>query len=114
MSIEESRTKKVIYKVLNGIDKQGWKYAFALETDFNLFTDLLTSFFEYKQYTLPMSTIQLKRTCKTKVAKALGEIHRELSNENKLIDDIKYFQIIRILSHFEKESERDLYKALTR
>lgn len=109
-----SRTKKVIFETITNIDKQGWQYAFVSETDYNLFTDLLTNFFEYKPYTLPETIIQLKRTCKTKVARALGEIHKELSNENKLSTDTKYFQLIRVLSHFEKEKEGDLYKALTR
>jgi hypothetical protein len=110
----ESRTKSVVFETLTNIDKQGWKYAFVSEQDYNLFTDLLTNFFEYKPYTMPETIIQLKRGCKTKVAKALGEIHKELSNENKLSTDTKYFQLIRVLSHFEKETEGDLYKALTR
>jgi len=114
ISVNESRTKKVIFETITNIDKQGWKYAFVSEQDYNLFTDLLTNFFEYKTYTLPETIIQLRRTCKTKVAKALGEIHKELSNENKLSTDTKYFQLIRVLSHFEKETEGDLYKALTR
>lgn len=114
ISVNESRTKKVIFETITNIDKQGWQYAFFSEQDYNLFTDLLTNFFEYKPYTLPETIIQLKRTCKTKVAKALGEIHKELSNENKLRTDTKYFQLIRVLSHFEKETKEDLYKALTR
>lgn len=114
ISVNESRTKKVILETINNMDKQGWQYAFVSEQDYNLFTDLLTNFFEYKPYTLPKTKIQLKRTCKTKVAKALGEIHKELSNENKLSADTKYFHLIRVLSHFEKEPEGDLYKALTR
>lgn len=114
ININKSRTKKVIFETINNIDKQGWQYAFVSEQDYNLFTDLLTNFFEYKPYTLPETTIQLKRTCKTKFAKALGEIHKELSNENKLSSDINYFKIIRALSHFEKETQGDLYKALTR
>ncbi len=114
ISVNESRTKRVIIEAFTNMDKQGWKYAFVSEQDFNLFTDLLTNFFEYKPYKLPETIIQLKRTCKTKVAKALGEIHKELSNENKLSTDTKYFQLIRVLSHFEKETEGDLYKALTR
>jgi len=114
ISINESRTKKVIFETLANIDKQGWQYAFVSEQDYNLFTDLLTNFFVYNDYTLPETTIQLKRTCKTKVAKALGEIHKELSNENKLSTDTDYFTIIRVLSHFKDEKEGDLYKALTR
>jgi len=114
ISINESRTKEVINETLANMDKQGWEYAFVSEQDYNSFTDLLTNFFEYKSYSLPETTIQLKRSCKTKVAKALGEIHKELSNENKLSTDAEYFDLIRILNHFEKETEGDLYKALTR
>lgn len=114
ISIDESRTKKVIIETIANIDKKGWQYAFISEQDYNLFTDLLTNFFEYKSYTLPEKTIQLKRTCKTKLAKALGEIHKELSNENKLTTDTNYFKLIRVLNHFENETEGDLYKALTR
>ena len=96
------------------MDKKGWKYAFTSEQDSNLFTDLLTNFFEYKDYSIPETPIQLKRGCKTKVAKALGKIHKELSNENKLTTDTNYFNLIRVLSHFESEEQNDLYKALTR
>ena len=60
ISINESRTKKVIFETITNIDKQGWQYAFVSEQDYNLFTDLLTNFFEYKPYTLPETTIQLK------------------------------------------------------
>lgn len=114
ININGSRTKKVIFETFANIDKQGWEYAFVSEQDYNLFVDLLTNFFEYQPYTLPEAKIQLKRTCKTKLAKALGEIHKELSNENKLTTDTKYFQLIKVLSHFEKETNGDLYKALTR
>lgn len=110
---EQNRTKKVIAETFENMDKKGWQYAFVTEEDYNLFADLLTNFFEYKPYTLPETTT-LKRACKTKVAKALGYLHKELSNENKLSTDTNYFQLIRVLSHFEKETEGDLYKALTR
>lgn len=110
----QNRTKSSILEKFENMDIQGWKYAFKTEKDYILFTDLLTNFFEYKPYKLPETTIQLNRTCKTKVAKTLGEIHRKLSNENKLITDTKYFSLIRILSPFENVKERDLYKALTR
>ncbi|TCO07033.1 hypothetical protein [Natronoflexus pectinivorans] len=114
INITESKTKQFIFQTFASIDKKGWQYAFVSEHDYNLFTELLTNFFEYTPYTLPETTIQLKRTCKTKVAKALGEIHKELSNENKLSTDDKYFKLIKVLSHFEKEAKQDLYKALTR
>ena len=114
MCINENRTKTVITEIFANIDKKGWEYAFSSKQDYNVFINLLTDFFEYKAYTLSETIIQLKRGCKTKVAKALGKIHKELSNENKLSTDNKYFKLIKILNHFEKEKEGDLYKAVTR
>jgi hypothetical protein len=96
------------------MDSKGWNYAFLDEQDYNLFTDLLTSFFEYKPYALPEKPIQLKSKCKTKLAKALGDIHDTLSNENKLITDYNFFKLVRVLIHFKNENQNDLYKALTR
>lgn len=110
----DNRTKKLICEIFTNIDSKGWNYAFETELDFNLFTDLLARFFEYEPFELPKTIIKLKRNCKTKVAKALGEIHKELSNQNKLINDNEYFKIIRVLSPFETTIKTDLYKALTR
>lgn len=113
-TLNGGRTKQVISETFENMDEKGWQYAFVSEKDYNLFTDLLTNFFEYKTYSLPKNTIQLKRTCKTKVAKALGELHKELSNKNKLINDDEYFKLVKILNPFENETKQDLYKALTR
>lgn len=110
---EQNRTKKVIAETFENMDKKGWQYAFATEQDCNLFTDLLTNFFEYKDYSIPNTVIQLKRTCKTKVAKALGEIHAELS-ENPLNSDTEYFKIVKVLNHFKDVSNFDLVKAMQR
>lgn len=114
IDVRKNRTKKVIVETFENMDKKGWEYAFTSEQDYNLFTDLLTNFFEYKGVSIPETVIQLKRGCKTKLAKSLGEIHKELSNENKLTTDTEYFKLIRVLSHFENEKQIDLYKALTR
>lgn len=109
----QNRTKRVIADTFKKMDTKGWQYAFVSEQDYILFIDLLTKFFEYKPYTLPETTIQLKRTCKTKVAKTLGEIHAELS-ENPLKSDIEYFKIVKVLNHFKEVSNFDLVKAMQR
>ena len=108
---EESRTKQMICQILEEMDQKGWQYAFKNETDYNVFTGLLTNFFEYKEYQLPETNIQLKRNCKTKLGKAIGEIHRELS-EHPLKSDTNFFEVVKVLNHFK--SETDLYKVLTR
>jgi hypothetical protein len=114
ININESRTKELIADIISSMDNKGWQYAFVSEYDYNLFTELLTSYFEFKPYELPDTTIQLKRACKTKLAKALGDIHKELSPINTLSADTDFFRIIRTLNHFEKVTQGDLYKALTR
>lgn len=110
----DSKTKDIILDIFNSIDAKGWQYAFENEEDFNIFTSLLTKFFEYESYKLPKEIIRLKKNCKTKIAMALGNIHKELSNKDKLKTDTEFFKLIRVLSPFEKTKENDLYKALTR
>jgi hypothetical protein len=114
LDLKQSRTKELIIEYFNNIDKkQGWQYAFVSEQDFNLFTDILTNFFENNPYTLPQNPIQLKKGCKTKVAKVLGEIYKD-SCEIKLRTNNEFFEIIRVLSPFKNQTINDLYKALTR
>ncbi len=109
---KSNRTKKLIEKKFEAIDDNGWEYAFKKESDFFTFTNLLCDFFEYKDYVLPNTIIELKRGCKTKLGKVLGEIHKDLSNEPSLKGDEDFFKIIRTLNHFT--NEMDLYKVLTR
>ncbi len=110
----ESYKKKKIDEIFNSIDRKGWQYAFASEKEYNLFADLLTNFFEDKPNSLPKTAIKLNRRCKTKVGIVLGELHKKMSNKDKLITDTDYFKLIRVLSPFEKETDGDVYKALTR
>jgi|MEHZ01.4.fsa_nt_MEHZ011291958.1_2 hypothetical protein len=111
---EQNHTKKIIHTAFREMHHKGWELVFRTKEDYNLFTDLLTNFFEYKAFKLPENTIKIKTRTKTAVAKVLREIHELLSNENKLSTDIRYFELIKILSHFEKTKQKDLYKALTR
>lgn len=114
IKINESRAKEFIADIISSMDNKGWEYAFVSEHDYNLFTDLLTSYFEFKPYKLPDATIQLKRACKTKLARALGDIHGELCHVKKLSADIDFFEIIRTLNHFEKETHSELNRTLRR
>jgi hypothetical protein len=115
-STEVSQTKEIILKELESIDKnKGWGYAFVNEKDLKVFVDLLTSYFEYKPFVLPQNIIILKKDCKTRFAKSLSPIHKELSNENKkLKSDIEFFKIIRVLNHFKEMSDKEIYQAITR
>lgn len=111
-----SRTKQIIADELQSIDKvKSWTYAFTNQTDYNTFLELLTCYFEYKPYSLPNQKIKLKKDCKTRFAKALNPIHKELSNENKkLKSDTEFFNLIRVLDHFEKLTDAEIYQAITR
>jgi len=108
----ESKTLSLIKEHISGIDDKAWQYSFHNENDFNAFTGLLTTYFEQREYKLPVEVIKLKRGSKTKLAKALGEILRVLGNKNKMNGETEYFDIVRKLSHFE--NEKDIYKAITR
>lgn len=111
---ETSKTKQSVSKELENIDKtQGWKYAFTNEEDFNSFLDLITCYFEYKPYSLPHQSIKLKRDCKTRFAKALSPIHKELS-EKPLKSDVEFFKLLRVVNHFENLTDIEIYNAITR
>ena len=111
-----SRTRQIIFSHLEALDKnKGWEYAFSNEPDFNKFLDLLSCYFEFKPYTLPEQIIMLKKDCKTRFAKALSPIHKELSSENKkLRSDKEFFKIVKTLSHFKDLTDNEIYQAITR
>lgn len=114
ININNSRSKKFIIQEFENIDNaKGWKYVFKTQKDYELFVDLLTKFFEFEKYYLPDEIIELQKRCKTRLAKTLGEIYRELGKDNLNKDD-SFFKILRTLNHFEKETQTKLYKALTR
>lgn len=108
-------TEQIIINEFESIDRnKGWRYAFKNENDFNSFVELLTLYFKHESYTLPQTIIQLKIRTKTKVAKALREIHKELSNEDNLRNDFKFLELIRVLSTFNNLSIEDIYDNLTK
>jgi len=109
----ENRTKKKIENAFETLDQLGWEYAFNNEKDYNLFVELLANFFENKHYKI-LPPIKLKRRTKTKIATVFNSIHKELSNCDKLKEDIEYFKIIRVLNHFKNLSDNDIYKHITR
>jgi hypothetical protein len=111
---EIGRTRQFIIDEIGMIDKnKGWGFAFANELDYHLFLDLLTCYFEYKPYSIPNSIIKLKRGCKTRFAKVLNPIHVEFS-ETPLKSDLEFFKILRILNHFERMTDFEIYKAINR
>ncbi len=111
------KTKQTIEMIFNrlGRNDEGWKYAFWDENDYNEYVDLLAKFFAREDYSIPTVKIQLKRNTKTKVAKALGTIHGEITHKN-LKHDKPFFEIARVLNLLDEEFPTDdgLYNALSK
>ncbi|RCU42456.1 hypothetical protein EIZ47_08880 [Chryseobacterium lacus] len=110
---ELSECARLITQKFNDMHSKGWAYAFLSEKDFSSYVQLLTNFFEYRPQIISATEIKLKRNTKTRVATILRDIHKDLS-EKELINDKPFFKLVKILNHFKHDSEKDLYKALTR
>ncbi len=108
---KQSRTKSLLLEKFKTMHNIGWNYAFQSETDFNTFVDLLTSFFEQKEYTLPLE-IATKNRITTKLASTIGDIYSELGETLKT--DSEFLKLIKILSCFKKKADKDIIKALQR
>jgi hypothetical protein len=107
-------TKNLIINELNKIDKnKGWNYAFRSENDFELFVNLLTKYFTHSDYNLPKEIIKLKINTKTRFAASLKSLYNELS-DIPFKSNVKYFEIIRTLNHFERLNDNEIYKALNK
>jgi len=109
--IEQSSTNEFILDKFEAIHGKGWGYIFRTKDDCILFCDILTKFFEHKDYNLPETPIEVNNRCKTRFGKVLGEIHRHLI-KRPLRSDQEYFNIVRCVNCFKNEI--DLYKVLTR
>lgn len=110
---ENSRTKDLIKQELEKIDVHGWKYSFMSEEDYNIFLDLLTDYFEHRNYDLSITKIRLCKSSKTRFAKALRPIHTKLSG-NSLKSELNFFEVIRVIDQFKELSNDEIYKAITR
>lgn len=105
--------RSIVEKRIEGIDvNKKWEYSFSSESDFRMFTTLLTSYFMGLPYKLP-ELIQLKRSCKTRFAQAMNSLHKDLGNR-PLASDLEFLRLFNVLNHFEKWSEDQVYTAITR
>ena len=108
------RMHQTIFEKINGIDNdKGWKYAFRSRENLDLFIELLTCFFEQREYELPGEVIRLRKGSKTRMATIIKEIHSELVVANRTLKgDNEFLDIVRILHPFSHTS--DLYKTISR
>jgi|GEM_PF-4119284 len=85
------------------------------DKDYNLLINLLTNFFTDKEYIIPKNKIQLKARCKTSIAPIFNKIYMQnKSSKTPLKHDAKYFEIIRILNHFQELSDAEIYITIGR
>lgn len=105
-----NRTRKTIEDEFLYKGEIDWKFAFKQEKDFNEFVTLLTLFFTGEKYKLT-DTISLKAGSKTRLARILRNIYRELS-EDKMRSNEKFFSIVGILSPYKNDP--NLYETLTK
>ena len=113
VSIQEpSQTRDLITEIINGIDRdKGWEYAFRSREDLDVFVELLTCFFEQREYELPDEVISLNKRTKTRLAAHINEIHMQLSDRT-LKGDTEFFDIVRVLDHFQNVT--NLYNTISK
>lgn len=109
---ESSKTRGIITETINGIHRdKGWEYAFRSREDLDVFVELLTCYFEQREYELPDEVIRLRKGSKTRMATRVNEIYKELS-DRPLKGDNEFLDIVRKLHPFAHTS--DLYKTISR
>ena len=109
---ESSKTRDIITEIINGIDRdKGWEYAFRSKEDLDAFIELLTCFFEQREYELPDEVIRLQKRSKTRLAAHINEIHMQLS-DRPLKGDKEFFEIVGILNHFQNVT--NLYNTISK
>lgn len=115
-----STTKEKIEYHFNIIlGNQKWKYAFRNEEDYTTFVELLANYFEIWQYEdncvfeTPEETIDMKNRTQNRLSRALNAIHGELTKHN-LRGHTKFFDILRVLSHYKNLTDSEIESKLTK
>ncbi len=108
----QTRTAAEIVKSFNAIDENGYKYTFQTDKDFKKFTSLLTDFFISDKYALPTRKIKLKLRTKTRTALKIFEIYKE-HTEQPLQSNTAFFDVVRTLKPFSKQTNQQIYKLMT-
>jgi hypothetical protein len=113
-------TEDVINKIFKeSFPEDGWSYAFRKKEDYDKFVRFLAYYLEkgslYKG--IENGAIKIKSGKVTKMCKALGVVHRELSNVDVRKNDLGFFTTLRVLDKIYKKYKDDnnkLYKAISR
>ena len=111
-SYEENETFLMVQYCFNSRDDKKWNKYFLKRSDFDTFCNILTNFLHDDSYEIPDVSFTVKPGGQTKAAKALREIQSN-AGRGKLIRDIKYFNIVRLLGYFGALSNDEIYEKLT-
>lgn len=111
---EDSEIKKELKRILFEENEEYYVYNdfFKNKSNYDNFLELFSRYFEGKEYNKEI-IISLKNGAKTKFNKKLYTIQKNLSEENKLVRDKKYFILLRQIEHFKDiDDDNFIYKSL--
>lgn len=113
---EHMRTIKTIEEMLNGIDvNKGYSYAFRKDKDFNVFVEVLANYFQDKDFKKPQEIITLNTGSKTRLAPILKGIYKKLiMSEAPLKSNSSYFELLRVLKHYQNKTDNQIYTDINR
>ena len=111
---EENSTVQLIRDFFNDMieESNDGKSPFFKTQDYDFYVDLLTMYFEKKQYDIEDKTIEVKLSIKTKFGSTLGRIHERFKGTRNA--EPAFFNIIRVLKPFKDDSNRQIQKAIRR
>ena len=114
-SLYYQKTITKIKEVFNAIDNnKKWGYTFKKLEDYNKYCHLLALYFLNEDYELPKEAIIIKDGSKVRTAIELGALHREFIEYSLTMEDIKYFNLVRVLRSFKNQTNKQILKNLRR
>ncbi|WP_340112972.1 hypothetical protein [Maribellus mangrovi] len=114
--VVEGRMKKIVDDEINKIvsiwENQSWDYVFYDQADFELFFNMIRTFFQDQPITLPKSPIKLKPNRKSYAITAMGKIHSNIKEDYS--ESGEYFNIARTLDPYQHCEDKDLKNAMSK
>ena len=107
---------KSIINSFNALDANlRWNYAFRSEDDMYLITDLFARYFNQLPYEIPSNIIQNQKGSKTRLSSTIKEIY-ELDKKINISkkSDLKFIEILKILSVYQNLDDNRIYNAITK
>jgi hypothetical protein len=103
-----------IEKLITQMDPSTWKKVFLTEEDYLKFKDILASFFIDVDFILTSEIIKIRKGSKTSIIGIFKPLHDKYSNfAGHMKDDKKYFNLVRILSEWQNNSDTQIDKRIS-